>query len=288
MLTDEQAALHLTHIGGSDAATACGLSPWLTARELYYVMRGEMERDPIDPINAFIGHQLEPMVVNWYVEQTSNKVRNVKRTRFSKEHKWAIAHPDRCLVKERGGLECKTAATPEGWGPGWEFNDDTIPDHHHLQVAHYMEVFDYDFWDVAVFFLVSREFRRYRIERDKEFGKNLMDAERVFMDAVKAGEPPGWDYQHPTTLELMKAVYPGTNGKSTDLGKNVLAWWDVLDDARRKRREYDAVAQTAKAHIVGEMKSHSLGYLPDGETITQKRTATGSLVLSKRKFVNFQ
>jgi predicted phage-related endonuclease len=288
MLTEEQAALHSSHIGGSDAATACGLSPWLSARELYYIFRGEMEREPIDPINAFLGHQLEPMVVQWYIEQTSNPVRHYNRTKHSKRFPWAIAHPDRVLVGYRGGLECKTAATPEGWGAGWDERDATIPDHIQCQVAHYMEVFDYDFWDVAVFFMVSREFRRYRIERDEVLGRDLMNAESTFMEHVEKGEPPAWDYNHPTTLELLKAIYPGTNGKAVDLTQSTLDWWNVMADARQQRRNYDQVVQGAKAHIVATMEEHALGYCPDGTTITQKRTANGALILSKRRFVNFQ
>lgn len=287
MLTADQAALHDKYIGGSDAAVACGLSPWLSARELYYIHRGEMEREPIDPINAFIGHQLEPMIANWYVEEAKVKLRDIKTTRWSKKHPWAMAHPDRIVLHRHGGLELKTAATPEGWGLGGDA-DDTIPEHYHIQVAHYMEVFDYDWWDVAVFFLISREFRRYHIKRDHDFGVHLMDAEETFMMNVDLGEPPAWDYNHPTTLELMKAVYPGTNGMACDLDKRVLGWWEVLEDSRKLRSQYDATIKCAKAHIVAQMENHSLGYCTDGDTITQKRTSSGSLILSKRKLVNYQ
>jgi hypothetical protein len=61
-----------------------------------------------------------------------------------------------------------------------------------------------------------------------------------------------------------------------------------MADARQQRRNYDQVVQGAKAHIVATMEEHALGYCPDGTTITQKRTANGALILSKRRFVNFQ
>jgi len=290
MLTTEQLKAREGKIGGSDAAVTCGLSRWQTPRELYYIMRGEMPADPIDPINAFLGHQLEPMVVNWYVEQTGNKVRNTNRTYRNTLYPWAVAHPDRMLVpygaqRRRRGLEIKTAATPEGWGLD---GTDEIPDEALMQVIHYMEIVKAGAWDVAVFFLVSREFRRYTINRDPEVGLQLMSAERTFMEYVKAGTPPGWDFDHGTTLELMKRVYPGTDGTSVTLDKQVDHWWDVLEDARKRRAQYQAVVDGAKAHVLAEMGEHSLGYLPGGDTIAQKHTGNGAVLLKRRKFVNFQ
>jgi predicted phage-related endonuclease len=294
MLTPEQVDLHSKYLGGSDAAVACGLSPWLTTRELYYIFRGEMDREPIDPINAFLGHQLEPMVVNWFTEETGQTVRNYNRTKWAVQHDFAMAHPDRIVPHDamndgdRAGLEIKTAATPDGWGLGFMHGDDTIPDDVHIQVSHYMEVFRWPAWYIAVFFLISREFRLYRIVRDVEFGAQLMATEQTFMDHVKEGKPPAWDYTHPTSLELMKGVYPGTDGTSVELDETMMDWWTVLEDSRRQRKLFDATAQAAKCRILAEMKSASLGYMPDGYTITQKRTSAGGLVLSRRQSVNFQ
>jgi predicted phage-related endonuclease len=285
MLTPEQVAARAKHIGGSDAAVCCGLSSRMTARELYYIMRGEMPRPDIDPISAFIGHQMEPMLVNWVVERTGEKVHDYRRTKRSHRYPWAIGHPDRLYPGKKHGLELKTRATPEGWGPD---GSEVMPDEVLIQCTHYLELFDYDAWDVAVFFLVSREFRLYHLTRDRAFGKNLMAGEAIFMQRVEAGEPPEWDFDHGTTLELMKQVYPGTDGKQIDLPPEALDWWNVMDDARKQRARYDAVIQGCKNHVLSLMGTAALGYCVDGETINQKRTANGALILNKRKFVNYQ
>lgn len=285
MLTEDQIALRNTKLGGSDAAVCNGLSPYMTPRELYSVFRGDIDRPDIDPINAFIGHQMEPMIANWWTEETGLKIRQSNVTKFCKDHDFAIGHPDRLVVGVREGLELKTSATAEGWGYG---EDQSIPEHHFLQVSHYMEVFDYDAWNVAVFFLVGREFRRYRLERDRAFGKQLMASEQAFMDTVERGVPPEWDYNHATTLELMKIIYPGTNGKATNLDNTMLAWWDVREDALNQARTFTAAAEAAKCRILAEMGEHSLGYLPNGNTITQKRDpVTGAVRLTRRRVVNF-
>lgn len=284
MLSAEQVAARKGKIGGSDAAVCCGLSDRITARELYHIMREEVDPDPIDPIDSFIGHQMEPMIAQWVTERTGKVVRNYNRTKKNKRYPWAIAHPDRVYRGERRGLEIKTRATPEGWG---EDDGDLVPDDVELQCRHYMEVFEYDAWDVAVFFLVAREFRIYHLERDAELGAQLMRAELAFMEHLKAGTPPEWDFNHPTTLELMKLVYPGTNGRQTDLPADIEHWWAVLEHARKRRSDYHRAADAAKAHILEAMGEHSLGFMADGYTITQKRSRTGALILSRRKLVNY-
>lgn len=286
MLTADQIELRNTKLGGSDAAVCAGLSPFMSARELYYVFRGEIDRPDIDPINAFIGHQLEPMIASWWLEETGQKIRAFHITKHHTKNDFAIAHPDRMVVGVREGLELKTAATTEGWGRD---DDTSIPEHHFMQVSHYMEVFDYDAWNVAVFFLVSREFRRYRIERDKSFGRQLMEMEATFMRHVAKGTPPEWDYQHPTTLELLKVIYPGTNGKAMDLGTEAETWWDAREHALTQTRLFKVAGDAAKARILAIMGEHSLGYLPSGATLTQKRDPhSGAVRLSRRRHVQYQ
>ena len=108
------------------------------------------------------------------------------------------------------------------------------------------------------------------------------------MDYVARGEPPAWDYNHPTTLELMKIIYPGTNGKAIDLDNTMVAWWEVREDALRQARQFSAAAEVAKCRIIGAMGEHSLGYLPGGATVTQKRDPhTGAVRLTRRRHLTY-
>lgn len=68
-------------IGSSDAATACGLNPYMSMLELWLIKTGrqtqsiEDESTGVAPL--YWGKQLEPLVAEYYSMHTNNKVRRV-------------------------------------------------------------------------------------------------------------------------------------------------------------------------------------------------------------------
>lgn len=70
-------------IGGSDAAAACGLNPYMSMLELWLIKTGRMNPDLSDGLmeNAYSplywGKQLEPLIAKFYTAKTGNKVRRV-------------------------------------------------------------------------------------------------------------------------------------------------------------------------------------------------------------------
>lgn len=284
-LTADQVAERADKIGGSDAASVVGLpGARLTARELYHVFRGDMKRPEPDPIDIFIGHQMEPMLVDWSNQRPERRdwkpLRDYRVTKKNRRYPFAVAHPDRLWPGQRVGWEGKTRHHSKGWGPD---GTDEVPEEVALQCMHYMELFNYDAWDVAVFFFIDREFRFYPLTRDKAAGADLMSMEAAFMERVKAGQPPEWQMDHPTTWELMKRIYPGTDGSSTELPHIAMALWDAREDLQAQRREYDRAITGINTRLMSLMKTHSIGYLPDHSQLVQKRY-DGGAVRFQRKF----
>lgn len=288
MLTEQQIELHKTHIGGSTAPIAIGQSPRMTARELYHIMRGEMDftPPPVEPTLLWLGHQVEPIVHNWVTEQTGWRLRKSHRTRRRKCYPWAVAHIDREIVGEPRIGEFKMRGTREGWG---EEGTADIPTPILIQCLHYLAVLPkIEAVEVFVFFRISGDFGHWTVTRDEEYIAQLMTAEQIFMDHVKRGEPPAWDYNHPTTLELMKQVYPGTNGCAIDLPEDAGRWWDAMEEARERRRTADEDVRIARTRILGYLELNSIGRLVEGDSISQKRDATGKLHLKRRRHLEFQ
>ena len=62
-------------IGGSDAAAILGISPWRTARDLYYdklnVVKADMDENWVA---LEMGHLLEPIAAYWYAKKSGNYV----------------------------------------------------------------------------------------------------------------------------------------------------------------------------------------------------------------------
>jgi putative phage-type endonuclease len=76
-------------IGSSDAATACGLNPYMSMLELWMIKTGRMQQNIEDESAGYAplywGKQLEPLVAEYYSMHTNNKVRRVNAV---------LQHPD--------------------------------------------------------------------------------------------------------------------------------------------------------------------------------------------------
>lgn len=100
--------------------------------------------------------------------------------------------PDR-MVRQGGvefGMDAKTRRSSRGWGARGEA---IVPLDVEIQMRVYMEVTDAPYWDIATSFSLD-DFRVYRLERDIELGKDIIEvAESWWTNHVIADEPPPTD-----------------------------------------------------------------------------------------------
>lgn len=168
-LTNEQwLQWRLKGLGGSDVASALGMSPYKTARDLYH---NKVGIDPVigdedKSITFEIGHLLEDVVAEIFAKKTGFTVY---------EDHWMYQHPlfpfliadvDRFIDLpngKRGILECKTAHPDMrfAWANG------AVPRHYEMQVKHYMSVMNIDAAYIACLFSNREDdFVWRKIERD--------------------------------------------------------------------------------------------------------------------------
>ena len=116
-------------IGGSDIGAICGVSPFSSARQIYFNKTGQFE-EATKPGAAAVermhfGHLLEPIVANEFAARTGKKLMTVEATFSHKDYHWARANVDRLIVDDNGVpygiLECKT--TSEYNNDEWEQGD---------------------------------------------------------------------------------------------------------------------------------------------------------------------
>jgi putative phage-type endonuclease len=270
-LTPEQHAERLKGIGGSDAAAVLGLSKFKTQRQLYHEKRGEYPVDLDSPENEFIwwGRALEPIVRQKYAEKVGRTVRVPTHTLRHPEHDFMLANIDGFTIEEFAeveiepaycrGYEGKTAYLSTGWG---EEGTDQIPQEYLLQVHHYMTVTGFPAWDVCS--LIGRHFAYYHIKHDLELSQMLIEAEREFWARVRAGEPPPFDYQHKTAIDVVKKLHPGTNGARLVATEDAIGWRRRLEKAQRIEKLCKARIDGYKTRILEEMGDAALLAFPDG------------------------
>jgi predicted phage-related endonuclease len=185
------------------------------------------------------------------------------------KYPWMMANIDRKVVGQKKGLECKTADkfTRGKWG---EDGSDDVPDHYRTQSEHYMIVTGLPEWDLAVL-IGGNEYRQYHLQQDKELSEMLIEQEAQFWDAVEKGIPPMMDYDHPGTLDLLKRVYPGTNGETITLDESLEHWHKVKLEADEICKTYSAVSDGCKARIAHALGENACGIIP-GAGVQYKRS----------------
>lgn len=260
-LTPEILEARKSGMGGSDVAAIMGMSPWKTAHTLYLEKRGELEDDFLDTEVVHFGNVLEQVVADEYARRNDVKVQRRNEMIRHPNYPFMLANIDRKVVGAKKGLECKTADkfTRDKWG---ESGSDEVPDYYHIQSAHYMNVLGYDEWDLAVL-IGGNEYREYPLVRDQELSEMLMEGCIKFWERVSKGIPPDIDFEHQTTIDAIKRVYPGTNGETVMLPAAIEHWHKVKADAEEKVKIYTGVVDGCKARILDALQDNAVGIVPD-------------------------
>ncbi len=131
-------------IGGSDAAAILGVSPFATARDLYYdKLKLVSYEDPeCNWVQKKIGHLLEDLVAEIFQVKTGYKIYQIKKMFQHPIYKFMLADVDYFITLPNGEtaiLEIKTTnynATGHWWKDGLE----TVPVNYEIQGRHYMAV----------------------------------------------------------------------------------------------------------------------------------------------------
>lgn len=212
---DDWLAVRRTGIGGSDAAAAVGLNPYMSTLELWLDKTGRAEGmprpDPADTTSpTYWGTLLEPIVAAVYTQQTGNKVRKVNAVLRHPSIPWMLANIDREIVGVRDVqiLECKTAGEYGArlWREG-------VPEYVQIQVQHQLAVTGKTAAHVAVL-LCGQALEVHRIERDDALIGRLIELEARFWRFVETDTPPPADGSESADRAL-RHLYPG-NGETID------------------------------------------------------------------------
>lgn len=230
-------------IGGSDAGAVCGLNPYRSAMAVYLDKTSD-EIEMTDNEAMRQGREFEDYVARRFMEASGKKVRRANAMFCHEKYPFIIADVDRMIAGENTGLECKTASPfmADKW------KDGQIPIHYQLQCHHYMAVCNADCWYIAVL-IYGREFKFYKIERDEEIIRSLIQIECDFWeDHVRKRILPDPDGSK-TADSVIAEYYSRSVPQSVPLSG--------VDEKLRRRQEILALIDrmdTEKKQIEQELK----------------------------------
>jgi len=250
MKPEQDIKLRSKGIGGSDASKIFGNSKWGNPTNVYDEKLGlVIPEDISDKPYVEMGIILEPIVAGLFAKRLGKKIRMVSKTMYSKEWPVARSHIDAKIVGEKVGVEIKTtnAFNAKEWGK--EMTDE-IPIHYLYQIYHYLYVTEYEYFYCAVL-IGGSDLRIYKIERDEERIKELIDAEKNFWEnhVLKKIPPEPLSpeealLQFPTAKKL-KSI------ESTPMLEQLIASGKELE---KRKATIEEALKTVKKDIMNHMK----------------------------------
>lgn len=227
-------------IGGSDAANILGMgysSPLTT----FLDKTGQLP--PVaDNLPMKLGRALEQTVADLFEEETGIKCRKSGYMFQSKQHPFMLANIDR-LTADGTFLECKTTTE---WNKKKIAFKGEIPANWYCQCMHYMAVLGTPYCYLAVL-IGNREFTWFKIERDGEDIKALIEAESEFWKMVHDGRFMGDPAGTAGESQSLTAAYP--DPKEAGISYFSDDFEIKLREAEKAANEADEVAKAAKEKL---------------------------------------
>ena len=232
-----------TYIGGSDAATILGVSPWQTRYQLWARKTGLIQ-DVTDPAKEKIfarGKRLEPVILQMFEDETGLKVQHRNRRFCDSEYSFLAAEIDGETGNENVDAKSAQPFSRHLWG---EPGSDEIPIYYAAQFMHGLMVTGRDVCHVAAMIGLD-DFRIFKIQRDDELIALIREKELEFWSLVQNRTPPPietaedalsvWPTSHLATaevsedvanlvqeLKLVKAQIKGLETRETELKDAIL------------------------------------------------------------------
>ena len=234
MLNREQLSAHYAGIGGSSVAKVLGVDPYDTPLDFYSKIVRYMDEEALpeeevalvsDNEAALWGNLLENAIATEYARRNSTKVMRVTKPRWDKELPFLVANPDRIVVGQKRGLEIKNRSA-------FKLRDyEAGPlEGEVLQCMHYMGVYGFPVWDLAVL-VGGQKLLTFEVARDDELlGMLRAECSRFWNEHVLPRRPPP-----PTSLGDLESYYRrGKAGLTVTASTEVLAALDALKAAKEK------------------------------------------------------
>lgn len=265
---DDWLAYRRCGIGGSDVAAILGISPFRTARDLYFDKLNIVSAEDNEGnwVAMEMGHLLEDLVAEIFRRKTGFKVYQIKKMFYHPQYQFMLADLDFLITLPDGTtaiLEIKTTnynARDHWWLNGKEI----IPAYYETQGRHYMSVMDID----RVFFCClfgnnENEVIIRELKRDYAYEEEMIFLEQNFWENhVLLQAPPPYTETGDLIIESARRHF-GTADKEApvikfDIGMSsklmrYLQLQEQKKNAEVHSKQIESDMQRLKAMLIAEM-----------------------------------
>ena len=244
-------------IGGSDAAAIMRISPFRTARDIYFDKLGVVSADNADEnwVALRIGSLLEDLVAEIFTRKTGLPVFQIKKMFQHPTYQFMLADVDYFIRLPNGKiaiLEIKTTNchAAKHW---WKEGEEIVPDYYEAQGRHYMAVMDID----EVFFCClygnnEDEVIIRHIMRDSIYESEMIYLEQSFWEEnVLAKVPPDYT-ENGELIEASLKRFPGSVSRNADglrLSGNSKNYFVQYLDLQDRKSEVDKTSRALEKEM---------------------------------------
>ena len=272
-------------LGGSDAAAALNLSPFRTARDLYFDKLGIVTADDQENWVALeVGNLLEPLVARIFEEKTGLKIYQRKCMFQHPHYPWMLADLDYLVVLPDGTtaiLEIKTT-NYNARGKWWHNGEEIVPVYYEMQGRHYMAVMNLNrVYYCCLYGNNEDEAIIQRIDRDMSYEMELIMLEQDFWEnhVLAKLPPPYWEDDGKLILESLRRVLGPEDADAPPvmLDKEQSARVTRFLELQEEKRAYDTSSKRIehemnrlKALIMADMGTSCSATAEDGNPVIWK------------------
>ena len=270
-------------LGGSDAAAVLGISPFRTARDLYYDKLGIVTADDqANWVALEVGTLLEPLVARIFEAKTGLKVYQRKCMFQHPLYPWMLADLDYMVDLPDGTtaiVEIKTTNynAKDKW---WYNGEEIVPVYYETQGRHYMAVMNLDRVYYCCLYGNKEDAAIIRrIDRDMDYEMELIALEQDFWEnnVLAKSPPPYWEDDGDLILESLRRTLGPADKDAPPVSLNraqsarVTRFLELQEEKGRRDADTKAVEaemKRLKALIVADMGTSCSAVSEDGCTIT--------------------
>lgn len=255
-------------IGGSDAASVLGLSPYKSSISVYMdkideVQVGNSYEDEVS-YRMELGNKLKNFVANEFMLKTNKKVRNVNGILRNDKYPFALANIDRAIIGEKAFLECKV--TNSYSKKLWQKE---VPIYYQVQCYHYMAVTGATHCYIAVL-IGNEDLVIHKIERNEELINQIMDLEKSFWDKCVLGNslpiPDGSD----DYSKMLQSLYKDSTDEELILFEKT-DFLNRYDDVCELIKDLEMEKKSVEQYLQLQMKEYEVAYLGDRKITWKKQ-----------------
>jgi putative phage-type endonuclease len=266
-------------IGASEAAAACGVSPYAQPLDIYR-RKVDGEETPDNQAMA-LGRIMEPAILDAYEYLARCKVERGIALHVHDDFDFIGATPD--AMRRDGDVLVSIDAKFIDANRFREFgdeNDEFVPDDYFMQAQQQCFVMGADRCDLAV--MLGGRMKIFPIQRDARIIKKLVEQETMLWERILKRDPPPFDPTHPRALDLANSMFKNRDQeKVIDLPPGAWEAWTEFQKYGAIIRELEEQREAFKAAFVHAMGDAGIGVGPLGKREVYRREVSRESVSLK-------